>query len=73
MVLSPKLGVLLRDLPASVTEVTFVRKLDKQRKVEMCFYVTIRQLFYFKLKSTLAPRPGFEPGTYGLTVRRSTD
>ena len=21
----------------------------------------------------LAPRPGFEPGTYGLTVRRSTD
>ncbi|MEY2837817.1 MAG: hypothetical protein RJB60_116 [Pseudomonadota bacterium] len=22
---------------------------------------------------TLAPRPGLEPGTYGLTVRRSTD
>ena len=21
----------------------------------------------------LAPRPGLEPGTYGLTVRRSTD
>ena len=23
--------------------------------------------------SNLAPRPGLEPGTYGLTVRRSTD
>ena len=23
--------------------------------------------------SFLAPRPGLEPGTYGLTVRRSTD
>ena len=23
--------------------------------------------------SSLAPRPGLEPGTYGLTVRRSTD
>jgi hypothetical protein len=25
------------------------------------------------LPEDLAPRPGLEPGTYGLTVRRSTD
>jgi hypothetical protein len=25
------------------------------------------------ISSFLAPRPGLEPGTYGLTVRRSTD
>ena len=25
------------------------------------------------LLETMAPRPGLEPGTYGLTVRRSTD
>ena len=26
-----------------------------------------------KCLNFLAPRPGLEPGTYGLTVRRSTD
>jgi hypothetical protein len=43
-------------------------------------YVLGRKLFQSKKPRTcvrgfafLAPRPGLEPGTYGLTVRRSTD
>ncbi len=32
-----------------------------------------KALHLCKALSLLAPRPGLEPGTYGLTVRRSTD
>jgi hypothetical protein len=34
--------------------------------------VALYQLSYSRVL-ILAPRPGLEPGTYGLTVRRSTD
>ncbi|CAN0622448.1 protein of unknown function [Burkholderia multivorans] len=34
--------------------------------------VALYQLSYSRITLLLAPRPGLEPGTYGLTVRRST-
>ena len=55
-----------------------IQQFDSERDLFAIFFVTAKTKEKGAATScnplySLAPRPGLEPGTYGLTVRRSTD
>jgi hypothetical protein len=69
-------GKLTLKLPTALSEAKYLKKVHRDGKNPG----TVRSDKYEALVSRccetgiyLAPRPGLEPGTYGLTVRRSTD
>ena len=62
----PKYSNLNTAEPSKLNQTTFQPKNKKP-----CYRLDSR--VSMRHKAYLAPRPGLEPGTYGLTVRRSTN